>query len=124
MYVHIHSKSVFVNIGSLLCSSSHFCVIFFKNHFIFCGDNFFSFSLLIVQNVKYNTEKTSKEKDKIRKKQLSIADKFRKVSDALAIKCKKAQIAAEKDSSKIEKKYKTTDIMDTMPDSAAASSIF
>lgn len=76
------------------------------------------------ENVKYNTEKTSKEKDKIRKKQLSIAGKFRKISDALAIKCKKAQIAAEKDSNKIEKKYKTTDIMDTMPDSAAASSIF
>ena len=65
-----------------------------------------------------------KEKEKIRKKQLSIADKFRKISDALAIKCKKAQMSAEKDSANIEKKYKTKDIMDTMPDSAAASSIF
>ena len=76
------------------------------------------------ENVKYNSEKSAKEKEKIRKKQLSIADKFRKISDALAIKCKKAQMSAEKDSAKVEKKYKTTDIMDTMPDSAAASSIF
>lgn len=76
------------------------------------------------ENVKYSTEKSTKEKEKIRKKQLSIADKFRKISDALAIKCKKAQIAAEKDSATMEKKYKTKDIMDTMPDSAAASSIF
>lgn len=76
------------------------------------------------ENVKYNTEKSAKEKEKIRKKQLTIANKFRKISDALAIKCKKAQLSAEKDSAKVEKKYKTTDIMDTMPDSAAASSIF
>lgn len=79
---------------------------------------------LNAENVKYNTEKSAKEKDKIRKKQLSIASKFRKISDALAIKCKKAQLSAEKDSAKIEKKYKTSDIIDSMPDSAAASSIF
>lgn len=76
------------------------------------------------ENIKYSSEKSPKEKEKIRKKQLSIADKFRKISDALAIKCKKAQMSAEKDSANIEKKYKTKDIMDTMPDSAAASSIF
>ena len=76
------------------------------------------------ENIKYSSEKSAKEKEKIRKKQLSIADKFRKISDALAIKCKKAQMSAEKDSANIEKKYKTKDIMDTMPDSAAASSIF
>lgn len=76
------------------------------------------------ENVKYTSEKSGKEKEKIRKKQLSIAGKFRKISDALAIKCKKAQISAEKDSSSIEKKYKTKDIMDTMPDSAVSSSIF
>ena len=103
-------------------------LIFFFYHSKQSMSDYFAIQADLLQmnaeNVKYNTEKTSKEKDKIRKKQLSIADKFRKVSDALAIKCKKAQIAAEKDSSKIEKKYKTTDIMDTMPDSAAASSIF
>lgn len=69
------------------------------------------------ENIRYNTSKKPEEKKKIRNRQLKVVDSFRKISNVLAIKSKKAEKAALKDSSNIEKKYKLSDLTDVKPDS-------
>lgn len=73
-------------------------------------------------NLEHNRPNMSKdEKDKIIKKQLTIIKAFRAVSDKISIDCKQSEISATKDLVKDSKKYKTSEIMDDMPDSAASS---
>lgn len=69
------------------------------------------------ENIRYNTTKSAEEKKKIKAKQLKVVDSFRKISNVLAIKSKKAENAALKDEKNIEKKYKIKDLVDTKPDS-------
>lgn len=69
------------------------------------------------ENIRYNTSKSADEKKKIRNKQLKVVDSFRKISNVLAIKSKKAEKEALKDSKAIEKKYKISDLSDVKPDS-------
>ena len=69
------------------------------------------------ENIRYNTSKSAEEKKKIRTKQLKVVDSFRKISNILAIKSKKAENAALKDEKSIRKKYKVKEIIDTKPDS-------
>lgn len=77
-------------------------------------------------NVEHNRPNLSKdERNKIVKKQLTIVKAFRTVSDKISIDCKQSEISGTKDLVKDAKKYKTSEIMEDMPDSAAAAgSIF
>lgn len=75
-------------------------------------------------NITYNSTKPASEKKKLQKKQMKIVDKFRKISAILAINCKKAEKAADKEAKTVSKKYKYNEISDELPDSVAQSSIF
>ena len=74
---------------------------------------------LNAEKVNYNRSKTAAQKKKIIKKQMAVADMFKKWSDALMIKSnkseKEAQAMIKKDG---ETKYKIDDVTDSMPDSA------
>lgn len=73
-------------------------------------------------DVQHNRPGISKEdRDKIANRQLTVVKAFRTVSDKIAVDCKKAEKESTKDLVKDSKKYKTSDIMDDVPDSAAAS---
>lgn len=73
-------------------------------------------------DVQHNRPDISKEeRDKIAKKQLTVVNAFRSVSEKIAIDCKKAERSSTKDLVAQSKKYKTSEIMDDVPDSAAAS---
>ena len=69
------------------------------------------------ENIRYNSSKSAEEKKNIRKKQLKVVETFRKISNALAIKSKKAEKEAIKDNNAIQKKYKISDLSDVKPDS-------
>ena len=69
------------------------------------------------ENIRYNSSKSAEEKKNIRKKQLKVVDTFRKISNTLAIKSKKAEKEAIKDNNAIQKKYKISDLSDVKPDS-------
>lgn len=60
----------------------------------------------------------SKDVEEIKKKQLKIADKFKKISNAIAIKNNKAEVSAEKETKDLEKKLKITDVKDVEDDSS------
>lgn len=63
---------------------------------------------------------TREEKDKIIRKQTTIANAFRKAADSISVDCKQAELKGTKDMVKSTKKFTTSDILDDMPDSAAA----
>ena len=50
-----------------------------------------------------------------------IADKFRKFSNNIAVSAKESEIKASKEISNQNKKYKVSDVMDEMPDSASSA---
>lgn len=77
-------------------------------------------------NLEHNRDRTSMSVDdrkKVAKKQMKIVEALRKVSNAVAIDAagaeKKATVDIVKDS---KTKYKASDVMDSMPDSASTSS--
>ena len=75
---------------------------------------------LNAENVKLDSTKTPAERDKIYKKQVAIADKFKKISNTLTIKFKSSEKKAEalvKEDNK--KKYDVEDVVSTMPQSAS-----
>ena len=72
-------------------------------------------------NVENNSNKPKKEKDKIVSKQLKIVDAFRKISNAIGISNKEAEVKTAKEISSSAKKYKTSEILDSVPDSATSS---
>ena len=73
-------------------------------------------------NVENNRMDLTKEQKKnITTKQIKIADKFRKFSNAIAISAKESEIKASKEISNQNKKYKVSDVMDEMPDSASSA---
>jgi hypothetical protein len=75
---------------------------------------------LNAENVKLDCTKTESEREKIYKKQIKIADSFKKLSNKLAIKLKSSEKQAEKIvKSDNSKKYDIEDIVDTAPSSAS-----
>jgi len=52
----------------------------------------------------------SKDVSEIQKKQLKIADRFKKIANAIAVKGGKAEVAAEKETKALEKKLKIEDV--------------
>lgn len=73
-------------------------------------------------NVQNNNATFTKEERKaISNKQMAIATKFRKVSDFVAVDAKSAEVNATKEIANNKKKYKADEVMDEVPDSAAAA---
>jgi len=68
-----------------------------------------------------NSNFTKEEKKSIASKQMAIATRFRKISDTLAIDAKSAEVKATKEISSSNKKFKADEVMDEVPDSAAAA---
>ena len=54
----------------------------------------------------------SRDVEEIKKKQLKIADKFKKISNTISVKKGKAEISAEKETKSLEKKLKINDVID------------
>lgn len=75
---------------------------------------------LNAENVKLDVTKTKSERDKIYKKQIKIADTFKKISNFLNIKLKTSQNDAEKLlSTQNSVKYNVKDVTTTLPNSAS-----
>lgn len=53
----------------------------------------------------------SRDVEEIKKKQLKIADRFKKISNAISVKNNKAEISAEKETKSLEKKLKINDVV-------------
>lgn len=100
-------------------------IYFYYYNRVRISDYFALQSDLLVMNVykiKQNEpDKFKAEKDSIIKQQTAIANTFRKIADAVAIDCKQSEKNATKELTSNNKKYKTTDIMDSIPDSAGSS---
>lgn len=71
-------------------------------------------------NLEANKTLDKTEKEKIVKKQSKIADFFRSISNKIAVTCKTAEKDATKDLVSSNKKYKTDEVLDTVPDSAGS----
>ena len=54
----------------------------------------------------------SRDVEEIKKKQLKIADKFKKIANTISVKKGKAEISAEKETKSLEKKLKINDVID------------
>ena len=54
----------------------------------------------------------SRDIEEIKKKQLKIADKFKKIANTISVKKNKAEISAEKETKTLEKKLKINDVID------------
>lgn len=89
---------------------------------------FFDVQADLLQVNAYNVQNnrldlTSAERKTISKKQMKVADDFRKIAKKIAVDGNQAEKSASKDIKfENEKKYKAEDIMDELPDSAASSS--
>ena len=76
----------------------------------------------------YNVENnrldlTKEERKNISSKQLKVAEKFRAISRSIAVQASDAENKASKEIKKEDsKKYKASDVMEELPDSAASSS--
>lgn len=71
-------------------------------------------------NIQNNQALDKKEREKISNKQLKIVDLFRKISNKLSIEVKQSEMKATKEIESSDKKYKTSEILDTVPDSASS----
>lgn len=71
-------------------------------------------------NIQNNQSINKKEREAIAKKQLKIVEMFRKLSNRLAIEVKTTEVKAEKAISTEKKQYKTSDVVDSVPDSASS----
>lgn len=78
--------------------------------------------LMNAYNYEYNGANRSQEDKKdIVKTQTNIANMFKKISNAISINSKQGQVKAEKEISSTDYKFKTTDLMDSSPDSATSA---
>ena len=75
-------------------------------------------------NLEANNTTDLKDKERIIKQQLRIADVFRRIANAIAVDSKRSEVAATKDIVQSDKKIKTSEILDSAPDSAASSALF
>lgn len=71
-------------------------------------------------NIQNNQSINKKEREAIAKKQLKIVDMYRKLSNRLAIEVKSTEVKADKAMSEDKKQYKTSDLTDSVPDSASS----
>lgn len=98
--------------------------IYFYYHIRVRMSDYLSVQADLLQLNAYNLEhsrvgKSPEERKKIAKKQQAIVDALRKTSNAIAIDCAKAEKQATADIVKDSKtKYKASDVLDSMPDSA------
>jgi len=89
--------------------------------------DFFEVQADLLQVNSYNVQNnrldlTKEERKKISAKQMKVADDFRKISRKIAVDGSQAEKSASKDiKAEDNKKYKASEIMDELPDSAASS---
>ena len=78
--------------------------------------NYFDAQSALLQMNAYNlaakATNDSKDIEEIKKKQLKIADKFKKIANTISVKKNKAEISAEKETKSLEKKLKINDVVD------------
>lgn len=78
--------------------------------------NYFDAQAALLQMNAYNlaakATDDSRDVEEIKKKQLKIADKFKKIANVLAVKNNKAEISAEKETKSLEKKLKINDVVE------------
>lgn len=90
--------------------------------------DFFDTQANLLQMNAYNLQNTSNlskaERDKIVKKQIKIADNFRKVSDMIKVQCNVAERKATQDIANSSKKYKAQEVLSSAPDTGSSSSLF
>lgn len=73
-------------------------------------------------NLQSNSTLNKAEREKIVKKQMKIVELFRKISNKVAIDTKQCEVKATKDIVQSNKeKVRTTDLMDSVPDSASSA---
>ena len=72
-------------------------------------------------NVQSSKEMKKEQRDKIAKKQFKIVELFRKIANTLSVEVKGAELSAEKEIQGETKKYKTSEVLKSLPDSAASS---
>ena len=79
----------------------------------------------LLQMNAYNLQNTSNlpasERKQIYNKQMKVVAAFRKIQNAVAVDCNKAEISAIKEKNTSEKKYKIDDVVDARPDSASGN---
>ena len=80
----------------------------------------------MLQMNAHNIEVSKKEiagedRDKVIRRQMKLAVLFRKLSNAIEVDAKAAEVQTTKEVINTQKKYKVNDITDEIPDSAAAS---
>lgn len=86
--------------------------------------DYFAVQAELLKNNAQSVEMSDiKDKKKISKKQFKIANTFEKISNKIAIDSKQSENASKKEAKKDEnvKKYKTKELVDSVPDSAASS---
>ena len=66
-------------------------------------------------------EVAGKDRDKVIERQMKLVDLFRKISSAIEVDAKTAEVQTAKEVINTQKKYKVNDVTDEIPDSAAAS---
>ena len=72
-------------------------------------------------NIENNLTKTDKNKKEIARKQKAIAEKFKNMSNKLKVETKTSEAKASKEIKSLDdQKYKTSDVMKSVPDSAAS----
>lgn len=71
------------------------------------------------QNIELSTGKSA-DKSKVVERQLKIVDLFRKISDFIAVDSKTAESKSDKDIASTSKKFKTSEVLDSVPDSASS----
>ena len=88
---------------------------------------FFDVQADLLQVSAYNVENnrldlTKEERKNISKKQMKVADDFRKIARKIAVDGATAEKSASKDiKAEDSKKYKASDVMDELPDSASSA---
>lgn len=73
------------------------------------------------QSIESDPRFKAKERKEISRKQYSIANNFDKIANKVAIDTKQSENKATKDISAPTKKYKTDELLDSVPDSATSS---
>ena len=87
--------------------------------------NYFDMQATLLQMNAYNVEaqntRDEEEKKRIIKKQLKVAETFKKISNTIMVDAKKSETVATKDLVETNKKMKVSDVVDELPDSASDS---
>lgn len=73
------------------------------------------------ENIKDNNVETVDDKKRVIKRQLSIADRFRKIADFFAVNSKKAEVKTDNAIKAEKRKLKADDVLDDVPDSTASA---